>query len=239
MTAVETPPPAEAPEARRCPRCGSELTTQQEGCLNCGADVSSTIAAPPSWRGPIALVAALLAIAALALVLALVELAGDPEQVAQQPAATPTPPPATTPAPTVAPEATIPPATDDGTTTTPEIADWPAGKDAWTVVLEASSTREAAEARAEELAQQGIPVGILDSDDYGSLEPGRFVVFSGQYDSQRAADQALSDLSGQVQGAYVRHVVPGPGTGGTSSTPSPSPTASPTTAPTVEPVPTL
>ena len=239
MTAVETPPPAEAPEARRCPRCGSELTAQQEWCLNCGADVSSTIAAPPSWRGPIALVAALLAIAALALVLALVELAGDPEQVAQQPAATPTPPPATTPAPTVAPEATIPPATDDGTTTTPEIADWPAGKDAWTVVLEASSPREAAEARAEELAQQGIPVGILDSDDYGSLEPGRFVVFSGQYDSQRAADQALSDLSGQVQGAYVRHVVPGAGTGGTSSTPSPSPTASPTTAPTVEPVPTL
>ena len=51
-------------------------------------------------------------------------------------------------------------------------------------------------------------MGILNSDDYASLEPGRFVVFSGQYDSQRAANQGLQDLSGQVEGAYVRHVAP-------------------------------
>jgi septal ring-binding cell division protein DamX len=229
MTAVETP--STPVEQRRCPRCGSQLTPQQEWCLNCGADVSSTIAAPPSWRGPVALVSALLVIALAALVLALIELAGDAEQVAQQPAATPAP----TPAPTItavptAESTTIPPASDDGTTgTTPEIADWPAGKDAWTVVLESSSTREAAEARANELAQQGIPVGILDSDDYGSLEPGKFVVFSGQYDSQRAADQALQDLSGQVEGAYVRHVAPTAG----SATATPSPTSSPSPVPTL------
>lgn len=231
MTAVETP---ETPvETRRCPRCGSTLTAQQEWCLECGADVSSTIAAPPSWRGPVALVGGLLAIALAALILALVELAGDAEQVGPQ-AATPTP--TTTVVPT--PESTtIPPATDDGTgSTTPEIADWPAGKDAWTVVLESSSTREAADARASELSQQGIPVGILDSDEYGTLEPGKFVVFSGQYDTQRAADQALSDLSGQVEGAYVIRVTP---SGGAAATPSPtvSPSPNPTTSPT--PVPTL
>jgi septal ring-binding cell division protein DamX len=228
VTAVETPPPAPAEETRRCPRCGADLTPQQEWCLNCGADVSSTIAPPPSWRGPVALVGVLLAIAAAALILALVELAGDAEQVAEQPAATATPA-APTPAPTVAPESTtIPPATDDGSGgTTPEIADWPAGKDAWTVVLEASETRQAAEARANELAQQGVPVGILDSDDYGSLEPGRFVVFSGQYDSQRAAEQAQKDLSGQVEGAYVRHVAPS-AAGSASPSPSPSSTVSPT-----------
>ena len=229
MTAVETPPPA-AEETRRCPRCGNELTPQQEWCLSCGADVSSMIAAPPSMRGPVALVVLLLAIAAAALILALVELAGDAEQVAQQPAATATP--SAAPAPTVTPGATtIPPATDDGTDTTPEIADWPAGKDAWTVVLESSATRAAAETRANELSQQGIPVGVLESDDYESLEPGRFVVFSGQYDSQRAADQALEDLSGQVEGAYVRHVVPDSPTGGASATPSPSPTVVPTVRP--------
>ena len=227
MTATETPPPAT--ETRRCPRCGADLTPEQEWCLQCGADVSSTIAAPPGWRGPIALVGGLLLIALIALVLALVELAGDPEQVAEQ-GATPTPAPTTTVVPTATPS--IPPATDDGTgTTTPEIADWPAGKDAWTVVLEASSTREAAEARANELAQQGIPVGILESDQYPTLEPGKFVVFSGQYDSQRAADQALQDLSGQVEGAYVRHVSP-TATGSSTSTPTPSPTASPTGTPT-------
>ena len=230
MTAVETPPPP-AQETRRCPRCGGELTIQQEWCLNCGADVSSTIAPPPNWRGPAVLVGVLLTIAAVALILALVELAEDPEQVATQPAATPSP--AVTAAPTVAPESTtIPPATDDGSGT-PEIADWPAGKDAWTVVLESSATRSAAETRANELVQQGVPVGILESDDYSSLEPGRFVVFSGQYDSQRAADQALKDLTGQVEGAYVRHVVPESSSGGASATPSPTP--SPTVSPTATP----
>jgi SPOR domain len=239
VTAVETPPPTPpAPEQRRCPRCGADLTPEQEWCLSCGADVSSTIAAPPSWRGPVALVGVLLAIAAAALILALVELAGDPEQVAEQPAATPTPPAAATPAAPTAtpPSTTIPPATDDGSAgTTPEIADWPEGKDAWTVVLEASETRSAAETRANELAQQGIPVGILESDDYPTLEPGRFVVFSGQYDSERAAEQGLQDLSAQVTGAYVRHVSPTASDGDATATPGA--TASPTTTPIA--VPTL
>lgn len=229
MTAVETPAPV---ETRRCPRCGSTLTARQEWCLQCGADVSSTIAAPPSWRGPVALVAGLLAIALVALILALVELAGDAEQVGPQSA---------TPAPTAAPttvvptpeSTTIPPATDDGTSTTPEIADWPAGKDAWTVVLESAGTREAAEARANELAQQGIAVGILDSDEYGTLEPGRFVVFSGQYDSERAADQALQDLTDDVAAAYVVRVSPSAASGGATATPSPSPTSSPSPEPTL------
>jgi hypothetical protein len=224
VTAVETPPhPTPEAAPRRCPRCGSPLTAEQQWCLECGADVATTIAAPPSWRGPVALVALLLAVAAAALVLALVELAGDAEQVSQQPAGQT---PAPTPAPTLAPtpeSTTIPPATDSGTTGgTPEIADWPAGKDAWTVVLESSATRGAAQARGTELAGQGVPVGILDSNDYGSLEPGRFVVFSGQYDTKRAANQGLKDVSHQVEGAYVRHVAPK-----ASATASPTTTAVP------------
>ena len=221
MTAVESPAPAT--ETRRCPRCGAGLSPEQEWCLQCGADVSSTFAPPPRWRGPVALVGGLLLIALIALVLALVELAGDAEQVAEQ-AATPTPAPTTTTVPT--PTATIPPATDDGTgSTSPEIADWPAGKDAWTVVLEASGTREAADARADELVQQGVPVGILDSNQYPSLEPNKFIVFSGQYDSERAANQALTGLTSQVEGAYVRRV--SPTAGGATTAPTPSPTATP------------
>ena len=200
MTAVETPPPA--PETRALPALRRRADGQQEWCLDCGADVSSHDRGAAELARPGALVGVLLAIAAVALVLALVELAGDAEQVAEQPAATPTPTP-TRRADRARPGVHDDPAghrqTEPGTT--PEIADWPAGKDAWTVVLESSATRSAAEARANELASQGVPVGILDSDDYSSLEPGRFVVFSGQYDSQRAADQALQDLSGQVDGA--------------------------------------
>lgn len=222
MTATETPPsPGETP--RRCPRCGSDLGPDQDWCLNCGADVGSTIATPPSWRGPVALVAGLLAVAAIALILALVELAGNAEQVTEQPAATVTPTPtAAAPAVTSTPTPiTIPPATDNGSTTgTPEIADWPDGKDAWTVVLESSATQTAAQSRAKELASQGVPVGILNSDGYSSIEPGRWVVFSGQYDTQRAAKQALKDVSDEVTGAYVRHIIP-------KATPSPSPSQVP------------
>jgi hypothetical protein len=219
VTATETPPTPETTQ-RRCPRCGSDLTPDQEWCLNCGADVGSTFAPPPSWRGPVALVAGLLAIAVIALILALVELAGNAEQVTPETAAQPTPTPtAAAPTATSTPTPiTIPPATDNGSTTgTPEVADWPAGKDAWTVVLESSATQTAAHSRAKELAGQGVPVGILNSDGYSSIEPGRWVVFSGQYDTQRAAAQALKDVSSQVTGAYVRHIIP-------KATPSPSPT---------------
>ena len=231
MSAVETPPPPASPQPaqRRCPRCGSALTGEQEWCLECGSSVGATIAAPPSWRGPVALVVVLLTVAALALVLALVELAGNAEQVTPGTAAqTPAPTAAPGVAPTATPDSiTIPPATDNGSTGgTPEIADWPAGKDAWTVVLESAASREAATTRATELAGQGVPVGILNSDDYASLEPGRFVVFSGQYDSRRAADQGLQDLTGQVDGAYVRHVAP-QASAGDSATATPSPTTAP------------
>lgn len=210
MTAVETPTATEAAaEPRRCPRCGSALTPEQGWCLGCGSEVGMTIASPPSWRGPVLLVGGLLAVALIALVLALVELAGDAEQVTPQAAATPAPTAAVTPAPT--PESTtIPPAA----TAAPTIAGWPAGTTAWTIVLESSATREAADARAQELAGQGVSVGVLDSNDFSSLEPDRFVVFSGQYDSRRAAEQARQDLSGQVAGAYTRRVVPEAGTGG-------------------------
>jgi septal ring-binding cell division protein DamX len=199
VTEGPAPPAAEpAAEARRCPRCGSGLTPEQEWCLNCGSEVGMTVVSPPSWRGPVLLVGSLLALALIALVLALVELAGDPEQVT--PAAA-TPAPATTPAPTPG-STTIPPAA------TPTTSEWPSGTTAWTIVLESSATREAADARAQELAGQGIAVGVLDSNDFSSLEPNRFVVFSGQYDSRRAAAQARRDLSGQVAGAYTRRVVP-------------------------------
>jgi septal ring-binding cell division protein DamX len=210
VTAVETPPPAV--EQRRCPRCGSELTAEQEWCLECGAGVGATVVGPPSWRGPAVIVGVLLAIAAAAVILALVELAGDPEQVAEQPAPTAQAPPAAptqtaVPAPTTAPDSTtIPPAPETGGAST--VAEWPTGTEGWTVVLESSSTEDAAEARAQELAEQGISVGLLNSDDFGSLEPGRYVVFSGQYDSRRAADQALAGISSQVEGAYVRRVAP-------------------------------
>src|SRR5258707_1111647 len=80
--AVETPPPPAPPAQpaqRRCPRCGSALTGEQEWCLECGASVGATIVAPPSWRGPVALVAVLLAVAAIAALLSLVQPSCHPD----------------------------------------------------------------------------------------------------------------------------------------------------------------
>lgn len=213
MSAVETPP-EQAPEAapeRQCPRCGTPLRPEQDWCLNCGAGVGARVASPRGWHWPVAVVAGLLALTLIAFVLALVELAGDAETVGQ---ATPTPQAAATPAPTgtAAPTTTadpsqIPPASG-GTAATPEVSDWPAGKTGYTVVLESSSGRQAAEARAKDLAGQGIPVGVLDTSGYASLTPDRFVVFSGQYTTRAEARIAAKGLAGRVTGARVGRVAP-------------------------------
>lgn len=215
MSATETPPPVETAEApagveRRCPRCGAALRPEQEWCLQCGTGVGARVAPPRGWRLPLAVVGSLLALAALAVVLAIVQLSGNGERVtttvvpAPQPtaappvAATPTPPPAGTP------QATPTPAPGGSSS----LGDWPAGKTGFTIVLESSSTRSAAEARGKELAGQGIPVGILDSSGYRSLTPNRFVVFSGQYATRAEARAALAGLKSRVAGAQVKRVAP-------------------------------
>ena len=88
------------------------------------------------------------------------------------------------------------------------LGDWPAGKTGFTIVLESSSTRSAAEARGKELAGQGISVGILDSSGYRTLTPNRFVVFSGQYATRAEAKSALAGLKSRVAGAQVKRVAP-------------------------------
>jgi len=219
VSTVETPPPP-TPVERRCPRCDARLSAEQEWCLNCGAAVSTRIAEPRGWRASVAVVGVLLALALVAVILALVELAGPAEGVTEV-AQTPTPaattaPPAATPAPsaegTVTPGAT-PSATPEGGTTAPaaDLAEWPEGRTAWTVVLNSSGTREDAERIANELAGKGVPgVGVLDSDDFESLGPDSFVVFSGTYPGRAEADEALAQVRGQAGGGSARRIVPDP-----------------------------
>jgi hypothetical protein len=91
---------------------------------------------------------------------------------------------------------------------TATIAEWPAGKTAWTVILESATSKSGAEQKAQEFSSDGTSVGILHSDDFSSLNEGYWVVFSGQYDTQSAAQSALSSLTSKVPEAYVRYVVP-------------------------------
>jgi hypothetical protein len=227
---VETPPPAEpaAPEqpaGRRCPRCGAGLAEQQEWCLSCGAAVGTRVVAAPGWRTPIVIAAVILGLAGIAIAIAIVQLADDTGQVAQNPpaavSASPTPPPAAapTPAPSATPEATLPEASGKETpepTTTPEAtatpsaggsgdAKWPAGESGWTVVLASDTSESDARDKADRFASDGIAgVGVLHSDDFSSLKSGFWVVFTGNYDSQSEASDALDSVD--AKDAYIRRI---------------------------------
>jgi septal ring-binding cell division protein DamX len=217
VSATETPQTetaaadAPAPVERSCPRCGAPLREDQEWCLQCGTGVGARVAAPRGWRVPVAVVASLLALTLIAGILAIVELASGPEQVttaAPTPAPTAAPPSVPTPAPTasVTPAAPTPSPTTTGGTSA--IGDWPAGKTGFTIVLEADSTRSAAEARARDLSGQGVSVGVLDTSGYKPFAPNRYVVFSGQYATRAEARQALGAIRGRVAGAQVKRVAP-------------------------------
>jgi hypothetical protein len=219
---VETPQPP-APTGRQCPRCGANMTDEQEWCLHCGAAVGTRVVAAPGWRTPIAIVGGLALIAVVAVAIALVQLADDTDKVAQTPAAatpaptaaavTPTPTPVLPEAsgqetPTAAPTATASPTTaPGGSTSSSGDATWPSGKTGWTVVLASDSSKDSAQEKADSFAQDGIAgVGILHSDDFSSLKAGSWIVFSGEYDSQSKASDALDGVD--VKDAYIRHLVP-------------------------------
>jgi hypothetical protein len=233
VSAVETPTPEQQPTGRQCPRCGAPMTDEQEWCLACGAAVGTRVVAAPGWRAPIVLAGVICVVAAIAVTIAIIQLADDTDRVAQSPPAsaeaTPTPP-AATPAPTVTPEAgtatpdpslpeasgqeTPEPTTTPEATTTPEstpsggdIASWPSGKSGWTVVLASKTSESEANAAAEGFGSDGIAdVGVLHSNDFSSLKSGFWVVFSGQYDSQSEASDALDGID--ARDAYIRRIVP-------------------------------
>jgi hypothetical protein len=106
MSTTETPPPPDTPVAgpleRRCPRCGSALSADQEWCLNCGAAAGTEVVEPRGWRVPLYLGGGLLALAIIGVILAIVALTDRNDVVAQNPTPTPSaaasvPPGAATP----------------------------------------------------------------------------------------------------------------------------------------------
>ena len=162
----------------------------------------------------------LLALAALAL--AFFALADD-DPGAPGVAATPTPvvtqPPA--PTPTVggepSPSGGATPAADatpagQGTPApagTGDPAQWPEGRTAWTIVMDMTTSRDAAVRRAQQLTAEGVVVGVLYTDEFRGFESEAYVVFSGQYQTAREAAQAQRELgSAAAAGAYVRRIRP-------------------------------
>jgi len=194
---------------RACPRCAHPLAPGQEWCLHCGAAATTRIASAPTWRGPLAAMIGVGLVALAALTLGFFALADDDRPAS--PAATPAPA-VTEAAPTAAGptgEETPAPTERPDAASTGEPAGWPAGRTAWTIVMDSSATRAAAVRRAQRLTAEGLIVGVLDSSQFRSLPADEWIVFSGQYESSRAANQARQELGSSAPGsAYVSRISP-------------------------------
>lgn len=221
-----------------CPQCGTPADAGQEMCIVCGSRIARKQSKPRGWLLPAVLAGLGVLLLGTAVAFGVVELTKDDEvkksDVADlnedtQPS---TPPPSTRPPPAATPPTqtspTIPPATrepdnpsgtPDTTQTTPapttpggsgnEIAEWPAGKTAYTVVLVSATSRNAADAKAEQAIARGIKAGVLRSDDFATLRAGYWVVFAGQYDSSEQATRAADRYAEQgFGGGYPRQVKP-------------------------------
>ena len=135
MSAAAPATPAEHPPGTAgCARCGAAVGPDQDWCLECGFAARTRVAATPRWWVPLALAAAVAAIALGALAVAFVDLTEDPETTVTVPATSTAPPAATTP-PATPPAATAPPATPapparttpNPTATAPAAPDAPGG----------------------------------------------------------------------------------------------------------------
>jgi hypothetical protein len=97
------------------------------------------------------------------------------------------------------------------TTTTGSNVTWPPSKDGFTVVLKSvptSNGRSQAETAADKARTNGLSqVGILNSSDFSSLNPGYYVTFTGIYDTESQANAALQNARSKgFPTAYVREV---------------------------------
>lgn len=179
---------------RRCPKCANALAPDQEWCLTCGAAAASEVVEARAWRVPLYLGGGLFALAIIGVVLAVAAMA-DREQTADAPA--PTPPAAASPEPTV----DVSPPED--TTNAGEFT----GNDGDYTVIVASKTSESKANRiSESAAGKGYTTGVLNSDDYSSLNGGYWVVYSGAYAKQSEAVEALTSIKSDYADAYVMRV---------------------------------
>ena len=131
--------------------------------------------------------------------------------VTQPPTITITTPPTTTLSTTTFSTTTFGTTTFGTTTTTGSNVTWPPNKDGFTVVLKSvptSNGRSQAESAANKARTNGLSqVGILNSSDFSSLNPGYYVTFTGIYDTQSQANAALPNARSKgFPTAYVREV---------------------------------
>jgi len=201
-----------------CAGCGAPLASDQRYCLECGrrratarvpyaellagraaedvlAAPGGTDAPKPPRRSGLALLGTAGPVGAavlLGLGILIGVLVGDDEA--------PRPQVVATPAPQKAPVINV----NAGGTATDSAAteltsDWPEGKNGFTVQLQTlpKDTADVAavdQAKSEVQGKGAADVGALDSDQYASLEPGEYVVYSGVFTGKGAKKKAKAAL---------------------------------------------
>src|SRR5262249_3177106 len=90
-------------------------------------------------------------------------------------------------------------------------SDWPSGKDGYTVELgtlpKQGTTAEQVDAQKSDAESKGASdVGALDTDNYGSLPAGNYLIYSGVYNTKADATKALKPLKSKFPDAKVVQV---------------------------------
>lgn len=122
----------------------------------------------------------------------------------EDPLATPTEDPLATPTEDPLTEEPTPDPTEDPGTTS---AGGFTGNDGdYTIIIESASSESRANTVSEQATDKGHTTGVLNSDDYSSLNGGYWVVFSGAYASKSEAEDALDGIRADYPDAYVRQI---------------------------------
>ncbi len=216
-------PPRSAIDIARCPACLSPMRSDQRYCLECGERLAvDEIPPPPSGGSAFAnRSTSLLAIAAVALIVIGVGLGwvalrdpnrGDTPDATVTATATDTVITDTVITDTIITDTII---TDTVITdTSASGATWPVGASGYAVILASKDSATFTEADAQIIAGDatvaGVPmVGVLDSSQFSTLNPGYWAVFSGPYTTLDQAVVAAATIQGQgYPEAYARHVQP-------------------------------
>jgi hypothetical protein len=213
---TDDPPPTQSLGAHGepCPACGAPLASDQRYCLGCGRrragtrvpyaallagrapdEVLTPAASPPPPPAPpprrtVPAGLALAGAGGVALVLAVGVLIGAATTAEEEPRQL-----AAAPVRQEPPVINVTAAAPAAEATEEEfVSDWP-GDDGWTVQLEAlpkddTEVSDVEQAKSDAEAQGAEEVGALDSDEWVSLEPGQYVVYSGVFTGEGAKAKA-------------------------------------------------
>lgn len=224
----------EEPEPQRCPACLATVEPGQQYCLACGERLTPGDPLVPRGARP---AAAIIALGLLLLLIGGLGIAygftrgndtttsaattthvvtttgpSAPPTASSAPVPTFTSVPATTFSSTTVPTFSTAPTPPPTTTALVEKNDWPSGTDGWAVLLMSRSTQQYDYAYITQqktaAEDKGISnAGVLNSDDFPTLNPGYWVLYMGPYTSRAAAQAAVpTAVAGGYSDAYVRNV---------------------------------